>query len=488
MENIRDWCLSRQLWWGHRIPVWYCDACDEPIVEYEDANICPKCGGTDLTQDPDVLDTWFSSGLWPHSTLGWPDQTDDLRTYYPGSVMETGHDILFFWVARMIMLGIENTGQAPFHTVYLSGLIRDPEGVKMSKTRGNVIDPIEAIDTYGADALRFAVTAGNSPGNDARVGPDKLEAARNFSNKIWNATRFVLRSMDEAPAGLDWDASRPSHLEDRWLLSRLSRLTGRVSRALEEYQLGEAEVAVHDFLWNDFCDWYIEASKVRLQAGDASPVPVLAHVLETTLRLLHPFMPFITEELWQHLRERLPGRENAPPSIMVAPYPQEAPDLLDDEAEAAFNAVVGIIRAVRYARAEFRIEPRRRLDALIAPRGLRSVIDAEAPAIRALARVDLQVLDDEAALLLDGALSVVVGEATLSIPLGGVVDMAAERQRLSKEQQQTEGVLAKLEARLADATFRSRAPEDVVEREEARRTALRERTARIQDLLSRLPA
>ena len=488
MENIRDWCLSRQLWWGHRIPVWYCDACDEPIVEYEDANICPKCGGTRLTQDPDVLDTWFSSGLWPHSTLGWPDQTDDFRTYYPGSVMETGHDILFFWVARMIMLGIENTGQVPFHTVYLSGLIRDPEGVKMSKTRGNVIDPIEAIETYGADALRFAVTAGNSPGNDARVGPDKLEAARNFSNKIWNATRFVLRSMDDAPAGLAWEGVRPSHIEDRWLLSRLSRLTGRVTRALEEYQLGEAEQAVHDFLWNDFCDWYIEASKVRLQAGDASPVPVLAHVLETTLRLLHPFMPFITEELWQHLRERLPGRENAPPSIMVAPYPQEAPDLLDDEAEAAFNAVVGIIRAVRYARAEFRIEPRRRLDALIAPRGLRSVTEAEAPAIRALARVDLQVLDDEAALPLDGALSVVVGEATLSIPLGGVVDMAAERQRLAKEQQQTEAVLSKLEARLADATFRERAPEDVVEREEARRTNLRERTARIQDLLSRLPA
>ena len=484
MENIRDWCLSRQLWWGHRIPVWYCGRCGAAIVEYEDADRCPSCGSTDLAQDPDVLDTWFSSGLWPHSTLGWPDQTDDLRTFYPGSVMETGHDILFFWVARMIMLGLENTGQAPFHTVYLSGLIRDPEGVKMSKTRGNVIDPIQAIDTYGADALRFALTAGNSPGNDARVGPDKLEAARNFANKIWNATRFVLRSMEQAPAALDWDAARPEHLEDRWLLSRLSRLTGRVSRALEDYQLGEAELAVHDFLWNDFCDWYIEAGKVRLQAGDASPVPVLARVLETTLRLLHPFMPFITEELWQ----RLPGRENAPPSIMVAPYPEEAPHLLDDEAEAAFNVVVGIIRAVRYARAEFRIQPTQRLDALLAPRGLRPVIEAEAATIRALARVDLQVIDDEAALPLDGALSVVVGEATLCIPLGGVVDMAAERQRLEKEQRETQTALSKLETRLADATFRQRAPEDVVEREESRRTNLRERTARIQDLLSRLPA
>ena len=319
MENLRDWCISRQLWWGHRIPVWYCNACEHEIVEYEDPAACPGCGSIDLRQDEDMLDTWFSSGLWPHSTLGWPDETADMDYFYPTSVMETAHDILFFWVARMIMLGMENTGKAPFHTVFLSGLIRDVEGAKMSKTRGNVLDPIEAIDQYGCDALRFALTVGNAPGNDARLGNAKLEAARNFANKIWNATRYVVRAMEEAEDLRGWSDPMPVHLEDRWIKSSLNKLVARVTRQLEEYQLGEAEQSIYEFLWSEFCDWYIEAAKVRIRNNDGpSPVPMLVHVLETTLRLLHPFMPFVTEEAWSNLVSRAPSERELADSIMVS--------------------------------------------------------------------------------------------------------------------------------------------------------------------------
>ena len=302
MENIRDWCVSRQLWWGHRIPVWYCEKCDGVTVDYEDPTVCGECGSDQLTRDPDVLDTWFSSALWPHSTLGWPDQTEDLDYFYPTTDMETGHDILFFWVARMIMMGLENTATIPFETVYLHGLIRDPEGVKMSKSKGNVMDPLDLIDDYGADALRFALTTGNSPGNDMRLNESRMEASRNFANKLWNAARYVMSNLEQQGADGDWAwPPEPAYLEDRWVMSRLNRTAAQVQSFMEEYQFGEAQRVVHDFLWSEYCDWYLEMSKVRLRSGDQSPIPVLAFVLERVLRLLHPFMPFVTEEVWQSL-------------------------------------------------------------------------------------------------------------------------------------------------------------------------------------------
>ena len=490
MENIRDWCISRQLWWGHRIPVWYCQGCDAQIVEDQDPDRCASCGSEDISQDPDVLDTWFSSGLWTHSTLGWPEDTEDLRYFYPTSVMETAHDILFFWVARMIMLGLENLGQIPFHTVYLSGLIRDPEGVKMSKTRGNVLDPLELIETYGCDALRFAITVGNSPGNDTRLGPDKLEAARNFANKIWNAARFVLRSIEESPDLAGWQAPSPTHLEDRWILSRLNRLTARVQRSLEEYQLGEAEQAIHEFFWDEFCDWYIEASKIRLREGASpSPAPVLTHVLEKTLRLLHPTMPFITEEIWQSLMQRLPQDGDVPSSIVIAPYPRPEPSLIDDDAEAMFGTAMDIIRTVRNTRAEFRIEPRRALEVVLDPGEMQPLMEAESATIRSLARVDpLRLLEKGATPPIDSSVTTVVGAVAVYVPMAGLVDIDAERRRLQGELTEAETNITRLSVRLADPQFTDRAPAEVVQRERSRLEALQGRQARIQELLAQLPA
>ena len=278
LENIRDWCISRQLWWGHRIPVWYCDDCSTPMASIDDATECADCGSTNLRQDPDVLDTWFSSGLWPHSTLGWPEDTDDFRYFYPTTVLECGYDILFFWVARMIMMGIQNTGQVPFRTVFLHGLIRDAHGAKMSKTRGNTLDPLALIDRYGTDALRFALTTGTAPGNDLRITDGKLEAARNFANKVWNAARYVMTSLEGRPEVAGWqDLPNIEHREDRWIVSLLDRLTTEVNQSLEEFELGEAQQKLYDFIWNDFCDWYIEMAKIRLRSGvGPSPLPVLA--------------------------------------------------------------------------------------------------------------------------------------------------------------------------------------------------------------------
>ena len=320
MENIHDWCISRQLWWGHRIPIWYCKDCDGLTVAVETPTACAKCGSKKIEQDPDTLDTWFSSGLWPHSTLGWPDDTEDLRYFYPTSVLETAYDIIFFWVARMIMLGIEDTGKIPFHTVYLHGLIRDDIGDKISKSRGNVVDPLDLMNIYGTDATRFALTTGTSPGNDSRISIEKMEASRNFANKLWNAARFVIRSL-EAGGNVTSEIKQDKlKTEDRWILSRLNRTIDEVTRLLNEYQFGEAQRQIHDFLWGEYCDWYIELAKIRLQANDTSPLPVLVHVLEKSLRLLHPFMPFITEELWQHLKKYL--KQPQVESIMIAKYPE----------------------------------------------------------------------------------------------------------------------------------------------------------------------
>ena len=488
MEKIEDWCISRQLWWGHRMPVWYCDECDGVTVEIEDPTKCGECGSTKLVRDPDVLDTWFSSALWPHSTLGWPEQTEDLGYFHPTSVLETGHDILFFWVARMIMMGLQNTSEIPFDTVYLHGLIRDPEGVKMSKTKSNVMDPLDLIDVYGADALRFALTIGNSPGNDMRLNEQKMEASRNFANKLWNAARFVMSSLSERVDQEDWEwPPRATHLEDRWILSRLNRVAAQVQTFMEEYQLGEAQRVAHDYLWNEYCDWYLEMSKVRLRAGDDSPLPILAFVLERLLRLLHPFLPFITEEVWQNLVEHLPDEPGRPDALIVASYPEPDPSRYDDEAESDVGAVIEVVRAIRNLRAEFRIQPSQPLEALVDAPEIGQVFESEAEVIRTLARVEpLRLVSNGAGGEAGQEVSVVLSSGTVTVPLGGLVELDKEKTRLASELDQISVNLERLSTRLEDPDFLAKAPEEVVERERQRLEGMKGRRTRVVETLSRL--
>jgi valyl-tRNA synthetase len=490
LENIRDWCISRQLWWGHRIPVWYCGGCGNPIASVEDLTECPRCGSTDLHQDPDVLDTWFSSGLWPHSTLGWPEDTEDLRYFYPTSVLETGYDILFFWVARMIMMGLENTGQIPFHTVFLHGLIRDARGEKMSKTRGNTMDPLELIDRYGTDALRFALTTGTAPGNDLRLTEGKLEAARNFANKIWNAARYVITSLEGKPGLEGWyDLLRIEHREDRWIVSLLDRLTMEVDQSLSSFELGDAQQKPYDFIWNEFCDWYIEMAKIRLRSGvGPSPLPVLAHVLERALRLLHPFMPFITEEIWQNLTAQLPREGNLPESIMVAPYPRVDRPRRDSRAEEEIALVMQAIRAVRNTRAQLRIPANQYLEALVETNGLRGAIEEEAEVIRSLSRVEpLHIMSgspDPASQ--PRGITLVVNPLVVRLPLEGVVDLAAEQKRLRQELDNARQNLQRVETLVSNPNFRAKARPEVVENEEERLRSLTEQTQRLEEILAQL--
>jgi len=488
MENIRDWCISRQLWWGHRIPVWYCEDCAEITVAIDDPQACSHCGSANIHQDPDVLDTWFSSALWPHSTLGWPEETEDFRYFYPTTVMETGYDILFFWVARMIMMGLENTGEIPFKSVYLHGLLRDEKGEKMSKVRGNVVNPLDAIAKYGTDALRFALSTGTSPGNDIRLGSQKLEASRNFANKLWNAARFVVGNMGER-VSLDevesLSATLPS--EDRWILSRLHRLAATVNKLMEDWLFGEAQRQIHDFLWGEFCDWYIEMAKIRLsQPQSPSPMPVLAYVLETSLRLLHPFMPFITEELWQSLKQRLSTSREMPQSIMVAPYPTADEEARDDEAEKGMELVIEIVRAIRNTRAEYKVEPLRWIEALIAAEEAKPAIECQAPAIETLARVRPLTIIGTKDARPDRVKTIVLQGAEVILPMAGMVDLEAERARLQRESERGEGEIVRLEAKLKDQKFLSNAPTEVVQRERERLAESKGRQERLRERLTEL--
>ncbi len=495
LENIRDWCISRQLWWGHRIPVWYCGACSHLTVALEDPTACEACGSDRLQQDPDVLDTWFSSGLWPHSTLGWPEDSEDLGYFYPTAVLETGYDILFFWVARMIMLGIENTGEVPFRTVFLHGLIRDATGAKMSKTRGNTMDPLELVEKYGTDALRFALTTGTAPGNDLRFTENRLEAGRNFANKIWNAARFVITGL-EGQSGLEgWrDLKAPEHREDRWIVSRFDRVAADVNSSLESFELGDAQQRLYEFIWNDYCDWYIEMAKVRMRSGaEPSPLPTLAHVLERTLRLLHPFMPFITEEVWQNLVAVLPKEGETPASIMIAPFPASG-ERIDDEAEEEIGLVMQAIRAVRNTRAQLRIPPAQHLEAVVEANGrpgpVKRAIEDEADVIRALSRVEpLSIVNGE-----DGAartdarkgVTLVVNPLVVRLPLEGVVDLQAEGERLRSELAECVKNLERVDKLVSNPNFRSKAKPEVVETEEGRLNDLRERKQRLDEILAQL--
>jgi valyl-tRNA synthetase len=489
MENIRDWCISRQLWWGHRIPVWYCQDCAKVAALVDEPAVCIRCGSKQIIQDPDVLDTWFSSALWPHSTLGWPEDTDDLRYFYPGSVMETGYDILFFWVARMIMMGLEDTGEIPFHTVYLHGLIRDESGEKMSKLRGNVINPSDAIGKYGVDALRFALTTGTSPGNDINVGESKLESSRNFVNKLWNATRFILQSMDAEESEAWTIQLQPQKIEDQWINSQLNRLIRSVTGLMEAFQFGEAEQQIYDFVWSKFCDWYIEIAKIRLHSRSApSALPSLVNTLEKSLRLLHPFMPFVTEELWQSLKQHLPGGSERPGSIMIAPYPLADDKAFAPEAERVMDSVIEVVRSIRNIRAQYKVKPSKWIEARVYAGDLLSSLVLQTNMIEILAKTrPLTILDrQKRESTKDTDLVLVLKEAEVVVPLAGMVDRPAEEQRLTKESREIKERMARLEARLRDKAFLKKAPSQVVEKEKQKLSMLEDKLNRLNQELAQL--
>jgi valyl-tRNA synthetase len=514
LENIQDWCISRQLWWGHRIPVWYTPD-GQMIVPGPDD---PEPQGDGVYQDPDVLDTWFSSGLWPFSTLGWPDATEDLQYFYPTSVMETGYDILFFWVARMMMLGCYLTDQAPFHTIYLHGLVRDKQGRKMSKSFGNVVNPLEVMDQQGTDALRFTLATSGTPGQDLNLNPERIEAARNFANKIWNITRFVLSKLDAAPAGMPAgsvsDAAHPATLPtftytlaDRWIRSRYHRLVGDVDRLMRAYNFGEAGRQIHEFLWSEFADWYVELAKVQLE-GDAARQQatraVLYELLEGALRLLHPFMPFVTEEAWQYLTSSqfsVLSSELAQPdqatqhstlntqhSIMVAAYPSADLALLDDAAERDFGLLQALIGAVRNLRNEYKVEPARFVPATIVAGPHTAMLQAQRRQLVRLARIDDTQLAIVALLEAKPANSaaLVVGEVEVFLPLAGLIDLAAERARLAKELEQAEADVARRMARLGNAGFADKAPAAVVQRERDGLAAAQATAAKLRERIQQL--
>ena len=493
MENIEDWCISRQLWWGHRIPVWYCDDCNAMTVAREDPTHCATCGSPNLRQDPDVLDTWFSSALWPFSTLGWPDQTPDLAYFYPTSVMETGYDILFFWVARMIMAGLEFTGEAPFHTVYLHGLIRDEHGQKMSKTKDNVIDPLVVMDELGTDALRFTLLVGSTPGNDMSLSIKKVEANRNFANKLWNAGRFVIRNLDNIP---NQPADEPEWtLADSWIWARLKQVRETVNRLFESYQFGEAGRQIYDFFWGEFADWYVEISKDQIaEGGDRAfySVQILVSVLDTCLRFLHPFTPFVTEVLWGHLRTACMetsaalapegGWEDA---LIVAKWPEVQPvEGWEDEAIEDFALIQEMVRAIRNIRSEYKVEPGRKIPCTISAGAKQDMIAAQLQTFVSLAGIDpegmtivKQPLEPS-----DERITLVVAPVEISLPLAGLIELEAERARLEKELEEVRSQVQRLEKLLA-SPFAEKAPPEVVEKEREKLAAYQETAARLEQQL-----
>ncbi len=496
LENIRDWCISRQLWWGHRIPAWYCQACGQITVSRQDPDRCAHCGSAHIERDPDVLDTWFSSGLWPFSTLGWPDDTPDLRTYYPTTVMETGYDILFFWVARMIMMGLEFTGQVPFETVYLHGLVRDEHGRKMSKTLGNVIDPLEVMDEFGTDALRFTLLTGSTPGNDMNLSLQRVEANRNFANKLWNAGRLVLRAIDRAPrhpAGLP-----DPTLADRWILAREGEVRREAERLFQAFQFGEAGRQIYEFFWGEFADWYLEVSKLQMDAGPERAwltARTMAAVYDTCLRLLHPFTPFVTEELWGRLRqacqahgdlyEPTGGWEDA---LIVAAWPTPRPEEPGEtEAVQPFRLVMDIVRAIRNVRSEKGVEPSRRIPAILQAGGQVRLLESQRQVLAALARLDAQALVIAESLQQppQEAVPLVAGGVEIYLPLAGLVDPAAERKRLQAELDEVRAQRQRLETLLA-GPFSQRAPKDVVRKERERLAELGLKAERLESQLKAL--
>jgi len=483
MENIRDWCISRQLWWGHRIPVWYCDDCGRQTCTLTDPTACAHCGSARIHQDEDVLDTWFSSALWPFSTLGWPTDTPDLRRFYPTSVMETGYDILFFWVARMIMMGLECTGTIPFHTVYLHGLVRDEFGRKYSKSLGNALDPVEVIEEYGTDALRYALVTSSTPGNDTKLAERFVEAGRNFANKIWNAGRLIMTNLDqEQPARVWQDLTRLEGLTlaDRWIISRYNGLVTTVNQLLTDYQLGEAGRQIQDFFWGEFCDWYLEIAKQQLKEKShrANTQAIMVQVMEGTLRLLHPFMPFVTEEVWQRLTAGQQG-----PALIIAEYPQPG-GAVDTAAERDMGKVIDLVREIRNVRAEFKVTPGLPITALIAGGNALPLLQNQRQTLVTLAHLDpaklhlAEYLPEKP----HQAIAIVQGELECYLPLAGLVDLEAETVRLDQEIAQAETEISRTQALLAKPGFVEKAKPEVVEKERAK---LAETKVRLEKLRAR---
>ncbi len=498
LENIQDWCISRQLWWGHRIPVWYCADCGKETVTREDPTHCAHCGSPNIEQDPDVLDTWFSSGLWPFSTLGWPEETPDYRYFYPTSIMETGYDILFFWVARMIMMGLEFTDQAPFHTVYLHGLIRDEHGQKMSKTKGNVIDPLVVMEDLGTDALRFTLLVGSTPGNDMNLSLSKVEANRNFTNKIWNAGRFVISALalTPSPSGRGEAGEGDWTLADSWIWARLQDLIRNVERLFANFQYGEAGRQIYDFFWSEFADWYIESAKAQLAAGGARArltAETLVRVLDTTLRLLHPYMPFVTEEVWQHLRAAVLASPLAnlaadwPDALIVAPWPEtREKEGWEDAKVADFSLLQEVVRSIRNLRAEKNIKPGQKLAATLASEKA-DLLRKQRAMLARLAGLDADALQIADALpeKPEGHIALVAGPVEIYLPLAGLVDLAEERARLQKDLAEAESHIARLEKLLA-GPFAQKAPPPVVQKERDKLAAYRETAEKIRQQLADL--
>ena len=486
MENCHDWCISRQLWWGHRIPAFYCDACGKMTVSKQDITTCPVCGAP-VRQESDVLDTWFSSALWPFSTLGWPDRTPELEKYYPTSVLVTGYDIIFFWVARMIFSGLEHMGQKPFSTVFIHGLVRDAQGRKMSKSLGNGIDPLEIISKYGADALRFALATGNSPGNDMRFSDEKMEAARNFANKLWNASRFVRMNLTIDEVRLP-DADRLA-LEDKWILHSFNRLAESVNANLEKYEVGVALAAIYEFTWDVFCDWYIELAKARLNEkeseGNRICQQVITYVLNGILKLLHPFMPFITEEIFSSL-PHLPGDAE---SIMISRYPTGRSDLEFPVEAGEMERVLELIRAIRNRRAEMNIAPSRKAAVFIETRYADAFNSATAPFFARLASASgIEVAESFPAgrVSADTCVQVVTPAATAYLPLSDLVDYEKERARLTAEIAKVSAEVERLDKKLSNQGFVAKAPAAVVDAERAKLAAAREKLTATEAALAKL--
>lgn len=478
MENIKDWCISRQLWWGHRIPAWYCDDCGAITVSRGTPCKCSKCGSTNIHQDPDTLDTWFSSALWPFSTLGWPDKTVDLEHYFPTDTLVTGYDIIFFWVARMIFSSCEQMGQPPFNTVLIHGLVRDELGRKMSKSLGNGIDPLVEIDKYGADALRFTLATGNSPGNDMRYSDKKVQASRNFANKLWNAARFVLMNLDDdEPVPYI-----PKHLEleDKWILDKFNNLAKEVNEALDRYEIGIAVQKLYDFIWDVFCDWYIELCKIRLSGEDNQKKKeckaVLTYVMDGILKLLHPVMPFITEEIWQ----KMPHDGE---SIMISPYPEFDQKLSFPKEEEDMEKIMTAIKAVRNRRAEMNVAYSKKAEVYIATSG-KDVFSAAEPFFKRLAfasKIEVGNSFD-----IPDSISVVTSDATMYLPLKELIDFEAEKKRLSKELEQTQKKLDQTNKKLSNQGFLSKAPEKVIEEQKKNQASLTEKINQLNSELKKL--
>ena len=496
LEGIQDWCISRQLWWGHRIPVWYCADCEQMTVTREDPTHCAHCGSARIEQDPDVLDTWFSSGLWPFSTLGWPEQTPDLAYFYPTSVLETGYDILFFWVCRMVMAGLEFTGQVPFDTVYLHGLIRDEHGQKMSKSKGNVVDPLEVMNDMGTDALRFTLLVGSTPGNDVNLSLKKVESNRNFANKLWNIGRFVLGALEQAP---DTPSREPIWtLADSWIWARFQELVRNVERLFANYQFGEAGRQIYEFIWGEFADWYVEIAKMQLtEGGDRAfwTGYTLARVFDMCLRMLHPFTPFVTEELWGYVKQACQAKSVAftpkqgwEDAVIVARYPQpREPEGWEEQKVADFNLVQEIIRGIRNLRTEKKVPPSKRIPAVLACGDRLTILKGQASTIAHLAMLDPDQLGFEHVLeeKPSPAVSFVVSGVEIYLPLAGLVDANEERARIEKELAETTSQIERLET-LLGGSFAQKAPASVVEKERQKLATYKETATRLQSQLNAL--